>query len=103
MVDGKASSTSKSTISRRFVEGTGKKLAELLGRRLDDRRYPALMIDGVVMADHTVVVALGVDEEGKKHILGLWEGATENAPVCKSLLMDLVDRDFQQTVDPGHH
>ena len=91
-VDGKASSTSKSTISRRFVEGTGKKLAELLGRRLDDRRYPALMIDGVVMADHTVVVALGVDEEGKKHILGLWEGATENAPVCKSLLMDLVDR-----------
>ncbi|QKI82604.1 IS256 family transposase [Kroppenstedtia eburnea] len=62
------------------------------GRRLDDRRYPALMIDGVVMADHTVVVALGVDEEGKKHILGLWEGATENAPVCKSFLMDLVDR-----------
>ncbi|EGK14142.1 transposase [Desmospora sp. 8437] len=46
-----------------------------------------------------MVVALGIDEEGKKHILGLWEGATENAAVCKSLLMDLVDRGL--CVDAG--
>jgi putative transposase len=97
--DEKASSTSKSTISRHFVEGTKKKLAELLERRLDEKQYLALIIDGVVMADHTVVVALGIDEDGKKHILGLWEGATENATVCQSLLMDLVDRGL--SVDSG--
>lgn len=73
-VDGKTGAISKSTISRRFVEGTKKKLAELLERRLDNEHYLALMIDGVVMADHTIVVALGIDETGKKHILGLWEG-----------------------------
>lgn len=95
----KTSSTSKSSISRRFVQGIKKSLATLLQRRLDLHRYPAVMIDGVVMADHTVVVALGIDEEGKKHILGLWEGATENAAVCKSLLMDLVDRGL--CVDAG--
>lgn len=97
--DEKAGSTSKSTISRRFVEATKKQLAELLERRLDGKQYLALMIDGVVMADHTVVVALGIDDEGKKQILGLWEGATENATVCKSLLMDLVDRGL--CADPG--
>jgi putative transposase len=59
---------------------------------LDNEHYLALMIDGVVMADHTIVVALGIDENGKKRILGLWEGATENAAVCQSLLMDLVDQ-----------
>jgi putative transposase len=95
----KAGSTSKSTISRRFVEETKKKLAELLKRRFDEERFLAMMIDGVVIADHTVVVALGIDQKGKKHILGLWEGATENATVCQSLLMDLVDRGL--CVDSG--
>jgi putative transposase len=87
-----SSGTSKSTVSRRFIAATKKLLDELMKRRLDGRRYVALIIDGIVMAEHTVVAALGIDAEGKKQILGVWHGATENAAVCKALLSDLVER-----------
>ncbi len=87
-----ASGTSKSTISRRFIRATRHALHELMGRRLDDQRYLVLMVDGVEMAEHAVVVALGIDAEGRKHILGLREGATENAAVVRELLSDLVER-----------
>lgn len=87
-----SSGTSKSTVSRRFIAGTKKLLAELMHRRLDGRRYVALIIDGIVMEEHTVVAALGIDTEGKKQMLGVWHGATENAAVCKALLSDLVER-----------
>lgn len=87
-----AHGTSKSAISRRFIRATSKALEELLNRSLEGKRFLVLVIDGVVFAGHTVVVALGITAEGKKEILGLWEGATENAAVCKSLLTDLVAR-----------
>ncbi|NHM26255.1 IS256 family transposase [Desulfofundulus sp. TPOSR] len=87
-----AQGISKSTISRRFIHATRKALEELLSRPLGDKRFLVLVIDGVMFAGHTVVVALGITAEGKKEILGLWEGATENATVCKSLLADLVAR-----------
>ena len=51
-----------------------------------------MLIDGIVLGDHTVVIALGVDTEGKKQILGLREGHTEHSRVAKALLRDLVDR-----------
>lgn len=50
------------------------------------------MIDGVEYAGATIVVALGISEEGTKHILGLRQGATENAEACAALLEDLGDR-----------
>jgi transposase-like protein len=87
-----SSGTSKSSISRRFMTATKKLVAELMQRHLDSRRCVALIIDGIVMAKHTVVEALGIDAEGKKQILGVLHGATENAAVCKALLSDLVER-----------
>ena len=39
-----------------------------------------------------MVVALGVGVDGTKHALGLWEGSTENATVCQSLLANLQSR-----------
>jgi transposase-like protein len=84
--------TSKSAVSRRFVEGTQKRLQELLGRSLVGLRLVVLMIDGVVVDDRTVLVALGFDADGKKHVLGFREGATENAAGCKALLADLIER-----------
>lgn len=83
---------SKSAISRRFVAGTRQALAELLVRPLDRERFLVLMIDGVVVAEHTVVAALGIDAGGKKHMLSLWEGATENKAVCQALLANLIER-----------
>ena len=54
-----------------------------------DRHFPIVMIDGIILGDHTVVIALGIDAEGKKQILGLREGHTENSHVAKALLRDL--------------
>ena len=51
-----------------------------------------LHIDGVHAGGHQVIVAVGVDSQGYKQILGLAEGATENAVVVKGLLEDLVAR-----------
>ena len=83
---------SKSAVSERFVVGTQKKLAELMRRRLGGLKLLAVMIDGVRFADHVVLVAIGIDLGGKKHVLGLREGATENAAACKALLADLIER-----------
>lgn len=84
--------TSKSSISRRFVQGTEQKLAELFGRDLSELDLLAIFIDGVQLAEHCVVVALGVDGDGRKHPLGLWEGTTENKTVCTALLGNVIER-----------
>lgn len=77
---------SKSTVSRRFIRATRQALETFLARPLDDRTWVVLMIDGIQVGGHVVVVALGVDAGGRKQILGLAEGATENSTVVKSLL-----------------
>jgi transposase-like protein len=59
---------------------------------LGDRPFPIIMIDGIVLGDHTVLIALGIDIEGKKQVLGVREGDTENSRVAKALLRDLVAR-----------
>lgn len=84
--------TSKSAASRHLVERMGRKMQDYLSRRLDDVRLLALMLDGIVVAKHTVVVALGITEDGTKLPLGLWQGSTENAALCVSLLQDLIGR-----------
>lgn len=87
-----SSSTSRSAVSRAFVERTRTAMGELMSRRLDDVRLAALMIDGLEVCERTHVVALGITTEGVKVPLGLWEGSTENTTVARSLLSDLVDR-----------
>ena len=77
---------------RRFVAGTQRKLAELFGRDLAGLDLLAIFIDGVVMGAHCILVALGVDSEGRKYPLGLWEGTTENKAVGQALLRNLIER-----------
>ena len=90
---------SKSAVSRRFILATRRELEKLLNRPLKDLDILVVYIDGVVLGEHTITVALGVDGRGRKHILGLAEGATENATVCKGLLANLVERGL--TADAG--
>lgn len=92
-----AAPPSKSTVSRRFIQATRQALDTFMARRLDDRTWVVLMIDGIRVGRHLVVVALGIDQSGHKQILGLAEGATENSTVVKSLLTDLVERGFAHT------
>ena len=83
---------SKSQVSRKFVEASEKSLKDLLERRFDDKEILIVYIDGIVFGGHHVIVAIGVDSEGYKHVLGLRDGASENATVCTALLEDLVER-----------
>ena len=87
-----ATSTSKSAVSRRFVCGTQKALADLLARDLTELDAAVLMIDGVDFAGFTCVVALIVTADGTKVPVGLRLGDTENKILVKALLADLVDR-----------
>jgi transposase-like protein len=84
--------TSKSAVSRRFVELTAKKAHEWLARPIDGADIVAVLIDGIHVDDHVFLVALGIDREGRKHVLGLREGATENATCCRELLSDMRER-----------
>lgn len=84
--------TSRSTILRRFRRATAARLAELFGRDISGLDLLAVFIDGMHVGEHLIVVALGVDPAGRKHPLGLWEGTTENAAVCRALVAHLIDR-----------
>src|ERR1700681_1293610 len=84
--------TSKSAVSRRFVAKTAAQLDTWQSTALDTLDLVALLIDGVHIGEHCIVVALGIDHTGAKQALGLWEGSTENAAVCQSLLADLQSR-----------
>jgi transposase-like protein len=85
-------STSKSSLSRRYVAMTTKQMTTWLTTPLGDRHFPIVMIDGIHLGNHLVLIALGIDFEGKKQVLGLREGSTENGRVVKALLRDLVNR-----------
>jgi transposase-like protein len=91
-VETQARSTSKSAVSRTFVERTRRALGELMSRQLADLRLAVMMIDGFELKDRMMIVALGITTEGVKIPLGLWEGSTENATVATALLADLVER-----------
>jgi transposase-like protein len=85
-------STSKSAVSRRFVQQTGAQLEAWRSTPLDGLDLVALVLDGVHVAEHCLVVALGIASDGRKHALGLWDGSTENATVCQELLANLQSR-----------
>jgi transposase-like protein len=82
----------KSSVSRAFVRATAAEVQKLAQRRFDDERFLVIFIDGVQYAGETMVVALGVTETGHKRILGLRQGATENAQVGRQLLEELRER-----------
>jgi len=87
--------TSKSAVSSRFVAVTTDKLAEWMGRPLSNLDLTAVFIDGIHFGEHVVLCALGIDATGAKHIMGLWEGATENEIACKAMLENLSSRGFK--------
>jgi putative transposase len=82
----------KSAISEHFIEASREKLKKMMERRLDKTRLCALLIDATPFEGQQMVAALGISEDGKKTILGIRQGATENATVVGELLGDLVER-----------
>jgi len=88
----------KSAISEHFIEASREKLKAMMERRLEKMRLCALLIDATPFEGQQMVAALGIGEDGRKMILGIRQGATENATVVGELLGDLLERglDFTQ-------
>jgi transposase-like protein len=87
----------KSAVSEHFVEASREKLQHMMERRLDKTRLCALLIDATPFAGQQMVAALGIGEDGRKTILGIRQGATENATVVGELLADLMERGLDFT------
>ena len=87
----------KSAVSSAFQRASKKDLDALNGRSLSEWTFAAIYIDGTSFADHTCVVALGLEKDGTKRILGVREGATENSELVRDLLENLQERGLTLT------
>lgn len=94
----KAFAIEKSAVSEKFVAMSARKVNDLLKRDLSKVRLCALVLDGVEVKRQHLVTALGIDEMGRKTILGFHQGASENQAACDGLFSDLAGRglDFRQ-------
>jgi len=84
----------RSSVSRHWKAATIKELEQLMQRPVP-KDLLVLMIDSKFFGGDCLVAAVGIDLQGKKYVLGLWHGATENATVVKGLLEDLVSRGLE--------
>lgn len=84
----------RSSVSRHWKIATTKQLEQLMQRPVP-KDLLVLMIDSKFFGGDCLVAAIGVDLQGKKQVLGLWHGATENSTVVKGLLEDLVSRGLE--------
>ena len=82
----------KSAVSENFIEASREKVKQLMERPLGEFRLCAVLIDGTPFKDRQMIVALGIGCDGRKTVLGIREGATENATVVSALLSELADR-----------
>jgi transposase-like protein len=88
----------KSSVSRGFVRASAGEVRQLAERRFDDERFAVIYIDAQPYAGEMMVTALGITTSGEKRLLGLRQGATENAEVCASLLEELRERGVRTNV-----
>lgn len=82
----------KSSISKRWIKATSKKLEELQTRSLKELDIRAVFIDGKRFRQYGVIVALGVAADGRKFVLGIYQASSENHESCLELLNDLERR-----------
>jgi putative transposase len=92
---------SRSAVSRRFKAATEQQVEALMARDLAGLDLVMIMMDGIHIDEHVILIliALGITAQGQKHVLGLWEGASENKAMCMTMLNSRVQRnlDAQQS------
>lgn len=88
----------KSSVSRGFVRASAAEVERLAERRFEEERFAAIFVDAQPYAGEMLVVALGITTAGEKRLLGLRQGATENATVVTSLLEELRERGVRTDV-----
>lgn len=83
---------SASSVSNHIIAVTAKRLQEFKERVLSDFKPFAIYIDTIHRGGEAFMICLGIDVEGKKKVLGFWQGATENHVLCEELLADMERR-----------
>lgn len=83
---------SPSSVSRRFIRASARKLQQLAERRWESYDFVALFLDGKTFAEDELVLAVGITVRGEKVVLGFVQTATENEAVCTAFLRQLVGR-----------
>jgi len=86
----------KSSVSKAFMMGSKEAFDNLNSRDLSSYSWAAMMVDGIEFGGALVIAVLGITTEGKKLVLGLKRGATEDSEVCKDLFQDLLDRGLKK-------
>jgi transposase-like protein len=86
-----ASGLKRSQVSRHLIDEMESRYDELSSRAIE-RRMLVVLMDGMHVGSHLLLSAVGMDEGGKKHVLGMREGSTESGAVARALLSDLVSR-----------
>jgi len=84
--------TRRSSVSRRFQARTAAQTKAFLSRSLAGLDLPVVLLDGTQLGDHVLLVALGIDVTGHKHILGVAVGTTESEQACRALFRNLIER-----------
>jgi transposase-like protein len=87
-----ALSLSRSTVSKRYIKASKKKLQELIERRLDRYDFVGIVLDGKRFGDDGIIIAVGITMGGEKVLLGIIQSSTENHTVCRDFLIRLIDR-----------
>lgn len=87
----------KSSVSRKWVKATAKKIEDLQKRSLKEMDIRAVFIDGKRFSKHGVIIALGVASDGRKFVLGIYQADTENSKSCINLLNDLQMRGLPES------
>ena len=87
-----ALSLSSSSVSRRYVKASSRKLRELMERPLEGYDFVAIVLDGKTFGEDEIIMAVGVTIDGKKVILGIIQSGSENHRVCGDFLRELIDR-----------
>jgi putative transposase len=88
---------SKSTVSRRAIAATKSAVDQFIARRLDDLNIAILMLDGIHVGKRHLIVCIGIDGNGRKHLLAVRLGATENYVVCRDMVADMINRGLDPT------
>ncbi|OGA95178.1 MAG: hypothetical protein A3G27_08835 [Betaproteobacteria bacterium RIFCSPLOWO2_12_FULL_66_14] len=89
---------SRSAVSRHFIKESTQALAKLMDRDFSKVELVAIYVDGIIVAGHHLIAAIGVDASGAKHMLGIVCGSSENAKVVKDLLGSLAQRGVDMNV-----
>jgi putative transposase len=88
----------RSSVSRHYVRVMADRIQAFCERRWDGVEFVAIIIDGKSFARESMIAVLGITAAGEKRMLGLRQGATENAQVCKELLESLRERGVRTDV-----